>query len=202
MSVLIVSLGVYAGWMFSRGDYATGVVAAFLSLAASILDGCDGELARLQYKESVFGCWLDTAGDYIYYLAVFVGLTVGTVRQTGWQGYWWIGAALLVGSLLTFLLLIVLRRRITGGRPDQLHTIAKSHFYGIRKRWTHVVARVSTCATRATMPYGIMALSLLHLLPIVLILAALGAQIYWISLAVQLRQLLNAGRPAVPVTVS
>jgi hypothetical protein len=39
-----------------------------------------------------------------------------------------------------------------------------------------------------------MALALLNLLPLVLILATLGAQIYWISLAVQLRRLLAAGR--------
>ena len=45
------------------------------------------------------------------------------------------------------------------------------------------------------MPYGILGLALLNLLPVVLVLAALGAQIYWISLAVQLRKLLAAGRP-------
>jgi phosphatidylglycerophosphate synthase len=194
MSVLIIGLGLYAGWLFSVGRYATGVLAALVSLAASILDGSDGELARLQFKESAFGCWLDTVGDYTYYLAIFAGLTIGTVRQTGWSGFWWVGAALLIGTLLTFVLMTLLRRRITGGRPDQFRTIAKSYFYGTRKRWAFVVAKLSNCATRATMPYGILALALLNLLPVVLVLAALGAQIYWISLAVQLRRLLAAGR--------
>jgi phosphatidylglycerophosphate synthase len=194
MSVLIIGLGFYSGWLFSIGNYVAGVLAALVSLAASILDGSDGELARLQYKESAFGCWLDTVGDYTYYLAIFTGLTVGTVRQTGWSGFWWVGAALLAGTLLTFALMTLLRRRITGGRPDQFRTIAKSYFYGQRKRWAFVVAKLSNCATRATMPYGIMALALLNLLPLVLILATLGAQIYWISLAVQLRRLLAAGR--------
>jgi phosphatidylglycerophosphate synthase len=195
MSAWIIGLGLYSGWLFSDGAYLTGVLAALVSLAASILDGSDGELARLQYKESAFGCWLDTVGDYTYYLAIFVGLTVGTVRQTGWSGFWWVGASLLTGTLLTFVLMILLRRRITNGRPDEFRTIAKSHFYGQRKRWAFVVAKLSNCATRATMPYGILALALLNLLPVVLILAALGAQIYWISLAVQLRKLLAAGRP-------
>jgi phosphatidylglycerophosphate synthase len=195
MSGLIIGLGLYSGWLFSGGAHLTGVLAALMSLAASILDGSDGELARLQYKESAFGCWLDTVGDYTYYLAIFAGLTVGTVRRTGWSGYWWVGASVVVGSVLTFALLILLRRRITNGRPDEFRTIAKSHFYGTRKRWAFIVAKLSTCATRATMPYGILALALLNLLPVVLILAALGAQIYWISLAVQLRKLLAAGRP-------
>jgi phosphatidylglycerophosphate synthase len=195
MSGLVIGLGLYSGWLFSDGVYLTGVLAALVSLAASILDGSDGELARFQYKESAFGCWLDTVGDYTYYLAIFAGVTVGTVRRTGWSGYWWVGASVLVGSVLTFALLILLRRRITNGRPDQLRTIAKSHFYGTRKRWAYIVAKLSTCATRATMPYGILALALVGLLPVVLILAALGAQVYWISLAVQLRKLLAAGRP-------
>jgi phosphatidylglycerophosphate synthase len=201
MSVLIIGLGLYAGWLFSRGAYLTGVFAAIVSLAASILDGSDGELARLQYKESAFGCWLDTIGDYMYYIAIFAGLTIGTVRQTGWSGYWWIGAAVLAGSIVTFALLILLRHRITGGRPDQLRAITKAHFYGTGKRWANVVARISTCATRATMPYGILAFAVAGLLPAVLILAALGAHIYWISLAIQLRNLLAARYDQSPMAI-
>ena len=52
LSILLVAVGFYSGWLFSIGHYWTGVLAAFLSLAASILDGCDGEIARLKYQES------------------------------------------------------------------------------------------------------------------------------------------------------
>jgi hypothetical protein len=41
------------------------------------------------------------------------------------------------------------------------------------------------------MPYGIFALSLVHLLPLVVILAAIGANTYWISLVLKLRHLLG-----------
>ena len=70
-----------------------GVLAAFLSLAASILDGCDGEIARLKYQESALGCWIETVGDYSYYIAIFIGLTFGAVRQTGMPVFYWIGAS-------------------------------------------------------------------------------------------------------------
>jgi len=53
-----------------------------------------------------------------------------------------------------------------------------------------VVTKLSTCATRATAPYGILILTTFGLLPVVLVLAAIGSQIYWISLAVELRRLL------------
>jgi phosphatidylglycerophosphate synthase len=191
MSAIVLGLGLYAGWLFSYGDYLTGVAAALLSWAASVLDGCDGELARLQYKDSAFGCWVDTLGDYVYYLAVFAGLTVGAVRQTGWQGLWWCGAALAVGVLLTIALLILLRWQITGGRPERLRSRAHEHFYGSGKSWTRWVATLSTCATRATMPYGIVGLAVLGLLPIVVILATIGAHVYWLSLAREFRGLID-----------
>jgi phosphatidylglycerophosphate synthase/uncharacterized membrane protein YbhN (UPF0104 family) len=189
MSVFVLGLGLYAGWLFSRGDYVSGVTAAAISLVAGILDGCDGELARLQFKESAFGCWLDTLGDYAYYLATFAGLTVGAVHRSGWPGYWVVGAALLSGALLTIGLLVLLRHRATQGRPERLNATAKARFTS-GPRWARAVAWLSTCATRAMMPYGIMAFALAGLLEVVLVLAAIGAQIYWISLAVKLPDLL------------
>jgi phosphatidylglycerophosphate synthase len=189
MSVFVLGLGLYAGWLFSRGDYASGVAAAAISLVAGILDGCDGELARLQFKESAFGCWLDTLGDYAYYLATFAGLTIGAVRRSGWPGYWVVGAALLGGAVLTIGLLVLLRHRATEGRPERLNVTARARFTS-GPRWARVVARLSTCATRAMMPYGIMAFALAGLLEVVLVLAAIGAQIYWISLALKLPDLL------------
>jgi phosphatidylglycerophosphate synthase/uncharacterized membrane protein YbhN (UPF0104 family) len=194
MSLFVLALGLYAGWLFSRGDYASAVIAAAISLVASILDGCDGELARLQYAQSAFGCWLDTLGDYVYYVATFGGLTVGVVRYTGRTEFWWLGAALAVGMLLTFGLLILLRHRATGGRPERLHAIAKTHFYAAGTWWAWLVATLAPCATRATMPYGILAFALLDMLPLLLILAVVGAHVYWISLAVELRGLLSDAR--------
>ncbi len=197
MSVFVLALGLAAGWLFSRGDYTSGVIAAAISLAASILDGCDGELARLQFHESAFGCWLDTLGDYVYYVATFTGLTIGAVRHSGRPIFWWIGGALLVGTLLTFALLILLRHRATAGRPERLHATAKAHFTAGRP-WARLAAQLSTCATRATMPYGIMALALVGQLPVVLLLGALGAHVFWISLAVELRRLLPGASGQTP----
>jgi phosphatidylglycerophosphate synthase len=199
MSVTLIALGMSAGWLFSRGSYAAGVAAALMSWAASVLDGCDGELARFQYKESAFGCWLDTLGDYTYYLAIFTGITIGAVRQSGWTGYWWMGGAALAGTLLTFALLILLRRRITSGRPERLRTTTKAHFYSTGKRWAWLVAKLSMSATRATMPYGVLAFAILGLLPSLLFLVMVGANIYWVSLALELRNLLTESTQSPPL---
>jgi phosphatidylglycerophosphate synthase len=190
--VILVGIGLYSAWLFSIGHYWTGVLGAFLSLAASVLDGCDGEIARLKYQESALGCWIETVGDYSYYIAIFIGLTIGSVRATGWHAFYWLGAAALSGTLVSFALLIYLRSRITGGQPDKLHAIARDRFRAEETWWSGIIWRLSFVATRSAMPYGIMALSLVGGLPLVVVLAAIGANTYWISLVLKLRHLLGS----------
>lgn len=191
LSVALVAIGFYSAWLFSTGHYLAGVLGGFLSLAASVLDGCDGEIARLKYQESALGSWIDTFGDYSYYIAIFIGLTIGAVHTTGWQGFYWLGAVALAGLLIAFALLIYLRNRITAGQPERLHSIAKTRFQAEATWWTRIIWRISFVATRSAMPYGIFALSLFNLLPLVVVLAAIGSNTYWISLVLKLRHLLG-----------
>ena len=191
LSVTLVAVGFYAAWLFSIGHYWAGVLGAFLSLAASVLDGCDGEIARLKYQESALGCWIETFGDYSYYVAIFIGLSVGAVRQTGWERFYWLGGIALAGTLISFALLIYLRSRITSGQPERLHAIARDRFQAEPALWSRVIWRLSFVATRAAMPYGIMAFALVNALPGIVVLAALSANVYWISLVLKLRDLLG-----------
>jgi phosphatidylglycerophosphate synthase len=191
LSVTLVALGFYSAWLFSLGHYWTGVLAAFLSLAASVLDGCDGEIARLKYQESALGCWIETVGDYSYYIAIFVGLAIGAARQTHWEIFYWFGGVALAGSIVTIALLVYLRSRITAGQPDKLHAIARDRFRAEETRWSWLIWRISFVATRSAMPYGIMLFALVYLLPGIVILAAIGANVYWISLVLKLRHLLQ-----------
>jgi phosphatidylglycerophosphate synthase len=192
LSVTLVAIGFYSAWLFSLGHYWTVALGAFLSLAASVLDGCDGEIARLKYQESALGCWIETFGDYSYYIAIFIGMTIGAVRFTGMPIFYWFGVVAMAGTLVTFALLIFLRSRITAGRPERLHAIGKARFKQDQSWLARKIWRVSFVATRSAMPYGIMALSLLGLLPLVVVLAAIGANVYWITLAVKLRHLMGA----------
>jgi phosphatidylglycerophosphate synthase/uncharacterized membrane protein YbhN (UPF0104 family) len=191
LSVILVAVGFYSAWLFSIGHYWPSVVAAFLSLAASIADGCDGEIARLKYQESALGCWIETVGDYSYYIAIFIGLTIGAVHQTRSEAFYWVGAAALAGTLITFAFLIYLRARITNGQPARLHAVAKERFKAEPTFWSKIIWRVSFIATRAAMPYGILVLALLNLLPVAILIIAFGANVYWVSLVLKLRDLLR-----------
>ena len=93
LSTILIAIGFYSAWLFSLGHYWTGVLAAFLSLAASVLDGCDGEIARMKLQFSPFGAWLDTIIDELTQVTFFVAI--------GWHTYqayphWWVGASIAV----------------------------------------------------------------------------------------------------------
>jgi phosphatidylglycerophosphate synthase len=192
LSVALVALGFYSAWLFSLGHYGAGVLGGFLSLVASVLDGCDGEIARLKYQESALGCWIETFGDYSYYIAIFIGMTIGAVRFTGIHVFYWFGSVALAGTLIAFAFLIFLRSRITGGQPENLHAVARTRFKVEPTRLSGLIWRISFVATRSAMPYGIFALALLGLIPLVVVLAAVGSNTYWICLVLKLKQLMGS----------
>jgi hypothetical protein len=110
-------------------------------------------------------------------------------RDSG--AFYWIGGIALAGTLLAFALLIYLRTRITAGRPERLHAIAAERFTAEPTFWSRLIWRLSFTATRSAMPYGIFAFALVDLLPGIVVLAAIGSNVYWISLVVKLRALLG-----------
>jgi CDP-L-myo-inositol myo-inositolphosphotransferase len=74
----IFVLPLIAAVFFVRGDYLSVLVGAAIFQAFSILDGCDGEIARARNLESKFGERLDSLCDFlgslIYVLALGSGL--------------------------------------------------------------------------------------------------------------------------------
>jgi phosphatidylglycerophosphate synthase len=90
-------IGLAGALTLARGGYASGVVGTMLFLAAAIVDGCDGEVARLTFRESAFGQTLDVTTDNLVHLAIFLGLAVG-VRHRITDGRAAVLAALLLGG--------------------------------------------------------------------------------------------------------
>jgi phosphatidylglycerophosphate synthase len=51
-------------------------IGAIILQCATILDRCDGEVARIKLRESKFGQWFDTALDQISYFSMFLGISI------------------------------------------------------------------------------------------------------------------------------
>jgi phosphatidylglycerophosphate synthase len=76
-TLLILLLAVAAFAFLSRGTYLGFVIGAIFYQLHSILDGCDGEIARIKYLDSKRGPGIDALGDLIALLLFVAGLTVG-----------------------------------------------------------------------------------------------------------------------------
>ena len=77
MTFVSVSIGLAGAPFFLASSAAYQLPGALLFLAHSILDGCDGELARLKFLESRRGAILDYWGDNLVHAAVFSCMAIG-----------------------------------------------------------------------------------------------------------------------------
>ena len=74
---LIFPLPVIAALIMARGTYGSFVCALLLFQAFSILDGCDGEIARAKFMESENGRRLDDFFDVLSNILLVLGLGIG-----------------------------------------------------------------------------------------------------------------------------
>ncbi|MBO6492787.1 MAG: CDP-alcohol phosphatidyltransferase family protein, partial [Pelagibacteraceae bacterium] len=78
ISIAVFFISVFSGLIISIEGYFFLLLGALLAQLSSILDGCDGEIARLKLLESKFGGWLDRVLDRYGDLFILMGLTFHT----------------------------------------------------------------------------------------------------------------------------
>ena len=71
-SFILAMLGAF---LFFSGGYINLVIGAILAQVASIVDGCDGEIARLKFQATEFGGWFDAVLDRYADAFLLFGLT-------------------------------------------------------------------------------------------------------------------------------
>ncbi len=74
VSLLINVFGVLCGPFYAMGHPVLG--AMFMQIA-TILDRCDGEVARVKLMETKKGQWVDTISDQFTVLSFYIGLPIG-----------------------------------------------------------------------------------------------------------------------------
>lgn len=78
---------------------------------ASIIDGCDGENARLTYRITRTGRILDITGDAVTFVSFFSTLPLGLYRTYGEKTWLYLGAFTLLSMVIFYLQLINYTRR-------------------------------------------------------------------------------------------
>ena len=83
VTLLNTVVGLIGAYLLFVGGYLFQVLGSLLFLCSVILDGVDGEVARLTLQESTFGHYLDVICDNVVHVAVFVGIAFGLYHETG-----------------------------------------------------------------------------------------------------------------------
>jgi CDP-L-myo-inositol myo-inositolphosphotransferase len=108
-----------AAGLFALGGYLALLLGGVTAQLASIIDGCDGEVARLKYQSSDFGGWFDAVLDRYADAFLLFGLTwhLFAAEASGWVLF--AGFMAIIGSFMLSYTADkydnLMRQRITGG---------------------------------------------------------------------------------------
>lgn len=80
VSVLINVIGMLCGPFYALGYPVLG--ALFMQIA-TVLDRCDGEVARIKLMETKKGQWVDTLSDQVTVLSFIIGVSLGYYLESG-----------------------------------------------------------------------------------------------------------------------
>ena len=187
MTLFCTVLGLAAAWCFGSSTQPGQFMGGILFLLHSILDGCDGELARLKFKESRLGGALDFWGDNVVHVAVFGAFAFAWSNAVDDEWPFRLGALAVAGTILgaTLVYLHAMRPRVTAG--PLLTSVSPNH----RSRLQEILDEVS----RRDFIYFVAFLGVFGKAYWFLALAAIGTPIFFLS--VLFLAVAGARRPAV-----
>ncbi len=166
VSIISIIIGVISAILFTKGTYGSMVLGALLLQLSAVIDCVDGDIARVVFKETPVGKWIDLVGDQIVHLGVFAGIALGVSKSMSSPLALWLGVSAVAGALLSFV--VVLR-----GMKSEASTDSR-------------LKRLIDAATNRDFSVLVLLLAAFDLTRIFLWLAAIGSHLFWITaLAVQ-----------------
>lgn len=162
VSLVSIAIGLVAAWFFALGNHPAAVVAAILFQLSAIVDCVDGDLARVLFKESPLGKWLDLAGDQAVHVAVFAAVAIGLVRSGQSPFAVQLGVSAVLGALLSFAVVLRGMRQPSNDRSALLQKLIDA-------------------ATNRDFSVVVLMLACFNRLEWFLWLSAIGSHVFWIT---------------------
>jgi phosphatidylglycerophosphate synthase len=181
ITVIGLFCSLMAAWLYSLGTYPTMVAGSIGSWFASMVDGCDGEVARAKLQESEFGAWFEMVCDFLYYVVMFLGMGAGIARYTGNSIWNWVGIGSASGTILSFVVISRLKKRYAREAPSADFGRAFQAKVGARaSNPLHFISRhVNFLITRAAMPYFIVLFTVLNIASWIMGMIIIGTNLAW-----------------------
>jgi phosphatidylglycerophosphate synthase len=139
ISYLVGILGLLGCYLTALPSQASLIWGASIIFFAGVLDGCDGEIARLKLISTPFGAWLDTIVDEItttaYYVAIACHMYAHYPRAwIGWSIP--IGALLLIASIYVIYYFCIVVAKVGGSQfyVGTLELVEGPRGWGLREK--------------------------------------------------------------------
>lgn len=176
-----VVISVLSAMAFAHGGYLYSVLGALLFYIAGLFDEMDGMLARIKFAESPRGTWLEGFADGLSYLLLFGGITIGLSHRYGRPAAL-MGILLLAGAILALVTTSLQRRRATtADRPNEYLGRMYQLLDKDSGNWvSRVVRQLQAFIRRGILVHYIVIFTLIGALPLIFVLATLGAHLTWI----------------------
>lgn len=113
VTVISALVGLASAWFFAQGNYTAGIIGAILLQLSALIDCVDGDIARVVFKESPIGKWLDLGLDQVVHVAVFATLAVGLHRAAVDAPVLALGISAVAGAVISFPVVVRARRLST-----------------------------------------------------------------------------------------
>jgi 1L-myo-inositol 1-phosphate cytidylyltransferase / CDP-L-myo-inositol myo-inositolphosphotransferase len=182
ITIGVTLIGLGAGWLMAQPGTASKVWGSLVFLLTSILDGCDGEVARAKQMTSRLGGWLDLWGDNVVHVAVFYGLGLGLYRDTGRSLYLTLGTWAVIGTLASASLASFQTWR--KGRSSFTSVAGDASGLDQAPAWKRRLVQISDALARRDFVYAVVVLALMGWLPWFLWATAIGSNIYALVLLI------------------
>ncbi len=162
VSVVATLLGLAAAVLFAAGTRTSAIWGAILLQVSAIVDCVDGDVARVVFKESPLGKWLDIVGDQVVHIGVFVAIGVGLWRAGVEAPVLMLAASAGVGVIFSFLVI--------------LRTMLKPALQG-----NSALQRLIDATTNRDFSVLLLILALVDRLVWFLWLAGIGVHVFWLT---------------------
>ena len=196
VTLLAGFIGLWGALLIATGTYENVLYGFLLAQAQSILDGCDGELARVRLQQSPIGEWLDTIVDDLLNLAMVlaVGLALWhrgapldasakNVNILAGGTFWDMKMALIAAGMLLFTNIVAYRELIRQGEGGELLKIRWWFSYGqslksMSGAGSHSLKAVLLIGKRDFFVFAWLVLAYFDLLPVILLYMQVLAVVY------------------------
>jgi phosphatidylglycerophosphate synthase len=81
ITIIGTTIGLLAAWCIAQGAHTFAILGTLLFLCATVIDGVDGEVARLKFQETPFGHKFDIFTDNVVHVAIFTAVAIGQFRR-------------------------------------------------------------------------------------------------------------------------